>query len=232
MNGSNLLRTAGLLAILGGVLNGFADYLLQGGLVPRAGVNTYENLATVPYDMVYWGSIIGNAAIPLWLLGFWPVYVALAPAGKRLALPPVLFLGYGFSLFAGYHGSYALYAAGFQAQAQAPAELSDTMTLLVQRLHDYHDAVIVLIGMCVPVGSIWFTAVVLFCRTHFKRWMVIASPLIVPLTQPFIETLPAPWGGYIRPAWGTTIFTLFFLAATIVTWHVNPATPDKQSTTD
>ena len=72
MNGSILLRAAGLLAVLGGVLNGFADYLLQGGLVPRAAVNTYENLATVPYEMVFWGSIIGNAAIPLWLLGFGP----------------------------------------------------------------------------------------------------------------------------------------------------------------
>ena len=229
MTNSVLLRMAGLLAVVGGVLNGFADYLLQGGLVARAAVNTYENLATVPYEMVFWGSIIGNAAIPLWLLGFWPVYVALAPAGRWLALPPVLFLGYGFSLFAGYHGSYALYAAGFQAQTDAPAELADTTSVLVQRLHDYHDALMVLIGICMPIGSLWFVAVVLFFRTHFQKWMVIASPLIVPLTQPLIEMLPGPWGGYIRPAWGTTLFSLFFLMATIVTWHVNPATTEKKS---
>lgn len=231
MNESTLLRTAGLLAILGGVLNGFADYLLQGGLIPRAAVNTYEHLPHVPYDLVFWGSIIGNAAIPLWLLGFWPVYVALAPAGRWLALPPVLLLGYGFSLFAGYHGSYALYAAGFQAQSQGPAELSETLNTLVQRLHEYHDALLVLIGMTVPIGSIWFVVVVLFFRTHFAKWMVILSPLIVPLTQPFIEMLPAPWGGFVRPAWGTTIFTLFFLAATVATWNVKPGDPVKTGAT-
>jgi len=223
MSNSALLRTAGLLAILGGVLNGYADYLLQGGLIPRAAVNTYEHLQHVPYELVFWGSIIGNAAIPLWLLGFWPVYVALAPAGRWLALPPVFVLGYGFSLFAGYHGSYALYAAGFQAQAEAPAELSGTVNTLAQRLHEYHDALILLIGMTIPIGSLWFLVVVLFFPTHFAKWMVIATPLVVPLTQPFIEMLPAPFGGYIRPAWGTTIFTVLFLFATLVTWNVNPS---------
>ena len=222
MNDTYLLRAAGMLAIFGGVLNGFSDYLLQGGLIPGAAVNTYENLANVPYEFVFWGSLIGNAAIPLWLLGFWPVYVALAPAGRWLALPPVLLLGYGFSLFAGYHGSYALYAAGFQAEAAGPADLSGTLTTLADRLHAYHDALVTVIGMTIPIGSLWLAALVLFTRTHFAKWMVILSPLIVPITQPLVEMLPAPWGGYIRPAWGTTLFTLFFLAATVVTWNLKP----------
>ncbi|MEM6412021.1 MAG: DUF6796 family protein, partial [Pseudomonadota bacterium] len=111
MDNTRMMRIAGILAVLGGVINGFADYLLQGGLILGPAVNTYENLANVDYDLVFWGTIIGNAAIPLWLLGFWPVYVALAPAGRWFALPTVILLGYGFSLFAGYHGFYALYAA-------------------------------------------------------------------------------------------------------------------------
>ena len=117
VNGSILLRTAGLLAVAGGLVNAVSDYLLQGGLVARRAVNTYEFLPEAPYDLVFLGSILGNAAIPLWLLGFFPVYVALAPAG---------------------------------------------------------------------------------------RWL----------------SIPVPFGGLIRPAWGTTIFTVFFLVATIITWNV------------
>ena len=219
MNGSMLVRSAGLLAVAGGIANGVGDYLLQGGPQPGPGVNTYAQLADAPYDRVFLGSLIGNAAIPLWLLGFWPVYLALAPAGRHLALPPVLFLAYAFSIFPGYHGSYALYAAGFQAQALAPAELSSTLATMVERMHAYHAAVLNLITISAPIGSLWFAAVVLFRETLFRRWMVIVSPILVPLTQPLAEMLPAPYGAYIRPAWGTTIFTLFFLSATIVTWN-------------
>ena len=217
-----LLRAAGLLAVAGGIANGVGDYMLQGGPEPGPGVNTYAQLAEAPYDWVFLGSIIGNAAIPLWLLGFWPVYVALAPAGRRLALPPVLFLAYAFSIFPGYHGSYALYAAGFQAQAAAPAELASTLATMVDRMQAYHAAVLNLITVSAPIGSLWFAAVVLFGKTLYARWMAILSPILVPLTQPVAEMLPGPYGAYIRPAWGTTIFTLFFLITTIVTWNASP----------
>ena len=222
MSGSPLLRAAGLLAIAGGVANAVADYMLQGGPQPGPGVNTYAQLAVAPYDQVFLGSIIGNAASPLGLLGFWPVYVGLAPAGRKLALPPVLLLAYAFSMFPGYHESYALYAAGFQAQAAAPAELAGTLATMVDRMHAYHAAVLNLITIGAPIGSLWFAAVVLFRKTLYPRWAALLSPILVPLTQPLAEMLPGPYGAYIRPAWGTTIFTLFFLLTTLVTWNVSP----------
>lgn len=218
--GSIVIRTAGLLAVAGGLVNAVSDYLLQGGLVTRSAVNTYEHLPQAPYDLVFLGSIVGNAAIPLWLLGFLPVYVALAPAGRWLSIPPVLLLGYAFSLFPGYHGSYALYAAGFQAERAAPPALSETVTTLAERLHGYHAALLSVIGVASIIGSLWFVVAVLSGRSRFARWMVVLSPIVVPFTQPFVEMLPAPFGGFIRPAWGTTIFTVFFLVATIVTWNV------------
>ena len=214
-----LLRAAGLLAVAGGIANGVGDYMLQGGPAPGPGVNTYVQLADAPFDQVFLGSLIGNAAIPLWLLGFWPVYVALAPAGTKLALPPVLLLGYAFSIFPGYHGSYALYAAAFQAQATAPPELASVITPMVERMDAYHSAVMMLIGPGVPLGSLWFAAVVLFRETLYARWMAFVVPIVAPLTQPLAEMLPGPYGAYVRPAWGTTFFTLFFLLATIVTWN-------------
>ncbi len=222
MTGTTLLRAAGLLAVAGGIVNGVADYMLQGGPEPGPGVNTYAQLAEAPYDQVFLGSILGNAAIPFWLLGFWPVYVALEPAGRKFALPPVLFLAYAFSIFPGYHGSYALYAAGFQAQVAASAELAGSLTTMVDRMHAHHEAVLQLITWSAPVGSLAFVAVVLFRKTHYRRWMAILSPILAPATQPLAEMLPGPYGAYVRPAWGTTIFTLFFLVTTIVTWNVRP----------
>ncbi len=221
-----LLRAAGVLAVAGGIANAVGDYLLQGGPAPGPGVNTYAQLGSAPYDQVLLGSIIGNAAIPLWLLGFWPVYVALAPAGRKLALPPVLLLAYAFSIFPGYHGAYALYAAAFQAQAAAPVELAGTLATMVERMEGQHAAVMTLIQPMVPIGSFWFMAVVLFRETLFARWMVIFAPIVAPITQPLAEMLPGPYGAFIRPAWGTTFFSLFFLVATVVTWNALPARED------
>ncbi len=214
-----LVRTAGVLAVIGGLVNAVSDYLLQGGLIARSAVNTYEHLAFAPYDLVALGSIIGNLALPFWLLGFLPLYIALAPAGRWLSIPPVACLGYVFSLFPGYHGSYALYAAGFHAQREAPPELLETVTNLTERLHAYHDMQISVISVCIVVGSLWFLAAVLSGRTHFSRWMVLLCPIMAPIAQQFIEMLPAPYGGFIRPAWGTILYSLLFLVATTVTWH-------------
>ncbi len=216
-----VVRTAGLLAVAGGLVNAVSDYMLQGGFIARAAVNTYEHLPYAPYDLVAWGSIIGNAALPLWLLGFLPLYVALAPAGRWLSIPPVLCLGFLFSLFPGYHGSYALYAAGFQAAEANPPELSETLVTLVERLHAYHDMQINVIAVASVSGSILFLVAVLSGRTHFPRWAVILTPIITPITQISVEMLPAPFGGFVRPPWGTVMFSLLFLMATIVTWNVN-----------
>ncbi len=216
-----VVQAAGVLAVAGGLVNAVSDYYLQGGVIARSAVNTYEHLAFVPYDLIALGSIMGNVALPFWLLGFLPLYVALAPAGRWLSIPPVFFLGWLFSLFPGYHGSYALYAAGFHAQRDAPAALSETVTTLAERMHAYHDSLIMVIGVLSVVGSVWLLVAIMSGRTLFPRWMVVLTPLIVPLTQPLIEMLPAPFGGFIRPAWGTTLFTLLFLAATLITWNVN-----------
>ncbi|MGH0032533.1 MAG: DUF6796 family protein [Myxococcota bacterium] len=215
-----LHRLAGFAAIVGGVLNGVADFWLQGGLGVRPGVNTFAYLPQVPFEPVFVGSILGQAALPLWLLGFVPLYVALAPAGRWLALPPVLLFGYAFAIFPGYHGAYAFYSAAYQAQAAAPEAASAVLTTLVERNHRVHDAVMLMIGPAMTLGSLWFMTAVALGRTHYARWMVVFSPILVPLTQPLAEALPAPWGGYIRPAWGTTLFTLFFALATWVTWNV------------
>jgi hypothetical protein len=212
-----LLRLAGILAILGGFINGISDYLLQGGLIGRAAVNTYEHLPNAPFDLVFLGSIIGNAALPFWLLGFWPLYHALKPAGPWLSIPPVFILGYFYALCPGYHGSYALYAAGFQAHQQMSQ--SEVMITLIEQLHAYHEVILIPIGITCIIGSIWLIIAILSKRTYFPLWVVLFTPIIVPITQPWIEMLPSPYGGFIRPAWGTTIMTLLFIIATKLIWN-------------
>jgi hypothetical protein len=91
-----VVRTAGVLAVVGGLINAVSDYYLQGGPALREAVNTYEYLPYAPYDLVAVGSNLGNAALPLWLCGFLPLYPAIAPAGRWLTIPPIQFSGWGW----------------------------------------------------------------------------------------------------------------------------------------
>jgi hypothetical protein len=216
------LRLAGGLAVLAGLANIVADYLLRGGPAPVSGAEiTLEALQSVPYDSVFIGSVLGAAVIPFWLLGLWPVYVALEPAGRWLAVPPVLLLGYMLALAPGYHGAFAFYAAGYQALGAVAGDARPILNGMIERFLAYHDAVFYLIAGVATLGSIWFVVAAGFFRTRYSRWMAAASPILVPLTVPLAQALPAPMGGYVRPILGTTIWTLFFLVATVVTWNVH-----------
>jgi hypothetical protein len=216
-----LLRFAGCLAVGGGLANVVADYLLRGGPAPVAASEiTLATLSAVPFASVFAGSVLGAAVIPFWLLGLWPVYAALRPAGRWLALLPVLFLGYGVALASGFHGAFAFYAAGYQALGAAPGDAQPILTELTERFRAYHDALFTLLAATWTLGSVGFVVATLFFRTHYARWMAAASPLLVPLTMPLVQALPAPIGGYVRPIHGTSVWTLFFLISTAVTWNL------------
>jgi hypothetical protein len=223
-------RVAGSLAVAGGLTNLVADYLLRGGPAPVSGAAiTLEALGSAPFDLVFAGSVLGAAAIPFWLLGLWPVYKALEPAGQWLAAVPVLFFAYGVALASGYHGSYAFYAAGYQALGAAAGNTEPILAEMIERFRAYHDALLMLMVPPWMVGSLVFVAVAAFFRTHYARWMAVASPILVPLTVPLAEALPAPLGGYVRPILGTAIWTLFFLVATIVTWNLGTTSESSEA---
>lgn len=226
MKNHKLIITFGLLAILGGLINGVSDYLLQGGLRLDRAVNTFEYLPQAPFMDVYWGAVFGYASLPLWLAGLFPLYKCLEPAGKIYALPPVLIFGYALALFPGYHFTYAIYAAGFQATADPQLASELVISTLNQRLHLTHEGMINVFKFPMVISSFWFAALILSGRTHYKRWMFLMVPMLAPLLQPLVEMMPAPYGSLLRPAFGTAVFTLFFALATYVYWRTDSAKRD------
>ena len=219
MKNHNLIIGFGLLARLGGLINGVSDYLLQGGLRLDEAVNTFEYLPKAPFMDVYWGAVFGLASIPLWLAGLLPLYKALEPAGTKYALPPILLFGYALAMFPGYHFTYAIYAAGFQATADPALATEAVMTTLNQRLHLTHEGMINVFKFPMLISSLWFAALIASGKTHYKRWMFIMVPMLAPVLQPLVEMTPAPFGSILRPAFGTAVFTAFFALATYVYWR-------------
>jgi len=221
----SMLRLAGLLSILCTLVNAVADLLLFGGGLPVSGAEiTVEALRSVPYQSVFIGSILGVIVIPFWLLGLWPVYEALKPAGPWFAWPAVLFLGYALTLFPLFHGAYAFYAAGYQALAAVSGEAQSTLTELIEKFLAVRGTLYALVAVNATLGSLWFIVAVVFRRTRYARWMAVVSPLLVPVASPLVRWLPAPMGGYVLPPFATLVFTFFFVLATVVTWNCTAQT--------
>lgn len=213
-------RAGGVTAILGCILNVVADYMLRGGPAPRSAAEiTFEALGSVPNEIVFTGGVLGAAAIPLWIFGLIPVYAALAPAGRRIALIPVLPMLYGTAVAAGSHGAYALYAEGFRALAAVGSEAQPILETMMDRFMAYDRSIVTTMAVPWMIGSLAFVTIVALRPTRYRRWMAVASPILVPLAMPLGGSLPSPIGGYVRPILGTTIWTAFFMIATVVTWH-------------
>lgn len=107
------------------------DYLLRGASVPLTVADLFlAVLAKVPFEAVLAGSILGATAIPLRLLGLWPVYRAPEPVSRRLAIATVLLFGFGIAVGSGYHAAYAFYAGGYQA-LEAGVHGAPTIALVV-----------------------------------------------------------------------------------------------------
>ncbi len=90
--------------------------------------------------MVHTGSLLGAAVIPLWLLGLWPVYRALEPAGPSLALAIALLFGFGIAVASGYHGTYVFYAGAYQALEAVGPESRRVLVEMTDHFRAYHDA--------------------------------------------------------------------------------------------
>ncbi len=212
------VRMAGALGVAAGFANTVADYALRGGPRPVAGADiSLEMLVTVPHESVWFGSLLGAAAMPLWILGLFPVYVGLRPAGRWLAAIPVFLFGYGICVASGYHGAYALYASGHVLRAALPGAAE--VTLHFGHLMQHHDGIQTVFVAPWILASVSFVAIVLSGRTGFPRWMALTSPILVPLLVPLAARLPAPLGGFVRPGLGSLLWTAFFAVALWRTWN-------------
>lgn len=205
----------GFVAVLGGLINAFSDLLLRSGPVSGAAI-THGFMATMPYEQVQTGALVGAAlGIPMWLAVLVPLYALLKPAGPWRSVPAVVLLGYLFVLTATYHGVYAFYAANHQLVAEA-IEAHQIAARALLAKSDEFEAVL---------GSVWFAAAALSSislaagianrRSGLPWWSLFFLPVMSIVASVASMMLPAPVGGYIRPMAGTLVFTAFFV---VVMW--------------
>jgi hypothetical protein len=225
-----ILRTSGLLAIVGALVYAIGDVLLLASKVNLADypnlqafakmLSGAEKMVVLPWRRLFWGGLLGVFATLLVLQGFWLVFQGLLPAGLWLALAPVLLFASATVIGAFVHGSFIYLGECVQALDQVSAESQP----VVARMFGHHRAIMMItygfVAACALLASLWYSALVVLGRTAFPAWMAAINPITVVLAWLLLKRILPGWVRKYTEGAGFNIgYLVFFISITAVMWQ-------------
>ena len=212
------LRLFGIIGIIAALLGITADLLLL--YVPNGGYENwdYQFFTQISTQRIYWGHLIGVLCIPFELVGFWQVYKALEPAGRRwvlLFLLPVLFVTI-------WGVAYHAMLAGFAAYMRLQAEVTIPEALSTQTFEHLKDTL-------EPLGNLLFLLFVFisgglfylirYKETLYPKWVAWVNPLLIYLAAVGLYLLFPQHIGSMAVVAGFNLSIFVVLStSTIVLW--------------
>jgi hypothetical protein len=224
------LRWSGVAGALGALVLFAGDLLFYFGTTnPRPGAIFLDVMAATMSEVAPWRLLVSGALAPIggWLclVGAWQVYLALQPAGRRIAV----WTGGAFAALmvwaAVFHAALVPQAMGQQI-ARLLGERGAAAELAVQLPAQFFSALLLVLAGPLLVYTVLFVFAVLARPTRYPRWMVAVTPTLLFVITHVPEYLtPAASGvGYVvycLLAGGAANLglLLFFAAATAALWH-------------
>lgn len=199
-----------------------SDWLMMGTYTDARSfaVNWLTILAEMPTWRVISGAIVGPLGAWLYLVGFWQLYVALRPAGRRLAFVCWAGFSIGFLYVAGaFHTSFPFMAHAARSMNAVQTSGPERATVLAEQTINYAGMLFVASALPSLVGCLALAYAVLFLPTRYPRWTVVFNPLVLFVFTLSFRFVPAPLGGLLHIGYGNILFFVFFTASTAVLWH-------------
>ncbi len=199
-----------------------SDWLMLGTFTDARGFE--DNWLTILAEMPKWRVISGAIAGPLgaWLyiVGFWQLYLALRPAGMRLAFVCWAGFSIGFIYVAGaFHASFPFMAHAAQLMDTVQSSSPESATVLAQQTINYAGMLFLASMLPSLVGCLALAYAVLILPTRYPRWTVAFNPLVLFVFTLCFRFVPAPLGGLLQIGYGNILFLIFFTASTAVLWQ-------------
>ncbi len=218
----SLLVYSGLVGLLGALLVGGGEFLLQ--FSPDGGYADpeYRWMASIPVSRLTLGHFLAILSAPLYLVGYWHLGQMLKPGGVRAARLVTLMGGYGFMVGAVWIGQRAFLGVTARAIADGSAapDLLHTMAGLNEPL------VNVLRIVMVVVSLIWIVQIARG-HTHYPRFMVLFSPAAL-LAAIFALFFWQPQiGNFTMPTAMNTAHAVLFALSTLVALSLRAKTEEK-----
>jgi hypothetical protein len=211
-------RLAGAAGVLGALLFFAGDMLFYGHLGPGAGFHE-GMLATVTnasLARLFAGGLVGPVAACLCIVGFWHVYLNVRPSAARIGQ---VILAAFFVLMVFGSAIHTLWTAKGLAFKYCYGNNDDAgCHALMQAINSYWNLAYNIGAVPGYVGALLLIALVLFGKTWYPKWTVLANPAALMLLSPLAGRAPAPFGAILAGGFTNLAIAIFFLVSLWTTW--------------
>ena len=210
-------RLAGVAGLLGALLFFAGDMLFYGHL--GAGEGFHEGmLATVrnaSLARLFAGGLVGPVAACLCIVGFWHVYLNVRPPAARIG--QLMFAAF-FILMVFGSAIHTLWTAKGLAIKYCYGNDDAGCHALMQGINSYWNLAYNIGAVPGYAGALLLIALVLFGKTWYPKWTVLANPAALMLLSPLAGKAPAPFGAILAGGFTNLAIAIFFLVSLWTTW--------------
>ena len=226
---TTILRTTGLIALVGAFLYAIGDVLLLAGKVsldqypklkPFAKLlSDAERMVAFSPSRMIWGALLGVFATPLVLLGFWQVYQGLGATRDWAVLTTVGLFGIASVIGAFVHGTFYFMGEYIRALNDVEERSQPVISAMIER----HKKVLIIsyapVMLFIIIASILFSILVASGRTLFPVWIAAINPVTMTIAWLVIKRiLPQFIRDWTEGAGFNIAYMAFFACTTISLW--------------
>ena len=210
-------RWAGISGLCGALLFFAGDMLFYGHWGPGARFHEgmLETVRNASVARLYAGGLVGPFAACLCIVGFWHVYLnvrpAQAPIGRVMLVLFAVLMVFGSAI-------HTLWTARGIA-LKSCYDSSDNGCFSVVLATNHYWELAYNIG-AVPgyIGAVLLIGLVLWGKTWYPRWTVLANPAALILLEPLADRAPAPIGAVLSGGFTNLSIAAFFVVSVVTTW--------------
>ena len=215
-----LARFAGWIGLLGAILVGSAEFLIQ--FNPAGGYEDagYTYFSDISADRLTLGYYMAVLSAPFYIVGYWYLERLLRPAGHGLATAFFLIGAYAFAVGAVWLGERAFLAFTVQAIAAG-----DANSALLERMAAHNEPLVNILRVAMAAVSIIWVLLILRGKTALPKWMALFNPITILATIFGLYFVAPTIGIYILPIAMNVTHAIIFGLALLTCRHTH-ATSD------
>jgi hypothetical protein len=216
MPNHNIIKITGLIGIIAALLVGTGEFLLHfSPLGDYADDGNYAYLLQVSESRVTLGHFFAVIGAPLYLVGFWHIYLGLKPYGKIIPLVNFFITAYGFIFGTIWIGSRASIVLLAQANSAAVGANKKILRELMDFYMLHSETLLEVTRITTLVSSLAFIVLVLTGKTLYPRWMAIFNPILLLVSSFILFAIAPSIGKYTLPIALNVGYFIFFTLSTL-----------------
>jgi hypothetical protein len=212
MQNESNIRFFGYLGLIASIMVGIGEFLLHFPPISPELSIPYDFFLNISEQHLSWGHYLVIPFVPLYIFGYWHLYLALRPGSKTLA-KAVLTLGIFAFVIGGMWISSRAHL-GIMVQELLAANASEELQEKLFASYDFHiENLVQILRVIVLLLSIVFVWAILKGGTLYPKWMAFFTP-VLPLAIVFALFFGLrPIGQYLIPTAMNIAHFLLFAAS-------------------